>query len=89
MHTAASCSLQTSEEANEMPPMPLWMLIDTPNPRAVVAWVQEAGGGGGGGGGRKGGTAPPPPPPFFGLGGTKKWYQHLQIINNNHADLKT
>ena len=50
---------------------------------------KRGGGGGGGGGGGQGGHRPPPPPPppppptqFFGLGGTggtKKWYQHLQV----------
>ena len=58
--------------------------------KGQYTWVQEAGGQGGQGG--QGGHRPPPPPPpppvFWtggggggGTGGTKKWYQHLQIIN--------
>ena len=70
---------------------PKW--LNTPTPSTTGTWLAHGcrkQGGGGGGGGNQGGTGPPS---FFGLGGTggtKKWYQHLQTINNiSHVDLRT
>ena len=59
----------------QMPPMPLWMLIGTPQSQGRRSRVGCMGAGSGEGGGGS----------FLDWhGGTKKWYKHLQIINKPH-----